>query len=281
MWDYSDKVKDHFLHPRNTGQIDNPDAVGEAGSLACGDQMKLMLKLDENQVITEAKFQTFGCGSAIASASALTEMIIGKKLDEAAQITNKDIVDYLGGLPAEKMHCSVMGHEALESAINNYRGIAPDTDAEKKKHIVCECFGVTDTEILRVIKENGLSTVEEVTNYTKAGGGCRSCHQKIGELIESVQHREPEQIKKKAGKALTNIQKMKLVEETMEKEIRPMLKADGGDIELIDIEGDKVIVALRGMCSSCKSARFTLKEYIEPKLKEFVSEDLYIEEVSS
>jgi NifU-like protein len=243
--------------------------------------MKLMLTLDENEVITDAKFQTFGCGSAIASASALTEMIIGKKLDEAARITNRDIVDYLGGLPAEKMHCSVMGHEALESAINSYRGTAPEAHEDKHKNIVCECFGVTDAEIMRVVKENGLTTVEEVTNYTKAGGGCRSCHQKIIELIESAQHTAPAPPEKKGGKALTNIQKMKMVEETIEKEIRPMLKADGGDIELVDIEGNKVIVALRGMCASCKSARFTLKEYIEPKLKEFVSADLYIEEVNS
>ena len=281
MWDYTDKVKDHFLNPRNAGEIENPDAVGEAGSLACGDQMKLMLKLDRNKVITDAKFQTFGCGSAVASASALTEMIIGKKLDEVAAITNKDIADFLGGLPAEKMHCSVMGHEALEAAVNNYYGRPPEEMEEKKKHIVCECFGVTDDEIMRVVRENGLKTIEDVTNFTKAGGGCRSCHDTIKELIDRVVG-EPgtAPAAKPAGKKLTNIQKMKLIEETFEKEIRPMLKADGGDIELIDIEGNKVFVALRGMCSSCTSARFTLKKYIEPKLREFVSDDLVIEEAS-
>ncbi len=280
MWDYSKKVKDHFLHPRNAGQIENPDAVGEAGSLACGDQMKLMLKIDENEVITDAKFQTFGCGSAVASASALTEMIMGKKLDEAAHITNKDIVDYLGGLPVEKMHCSVMGHEALESALHNFRGTSPEPAEEAKKHIVCECFGVTDDEILRIVQENSLTTIEDVTHYTKAGGGCMSCHDKIKGLIEQVVGEEKaQQPPRPAGAKLTNIQKMKLIEETFEKEIRPMLKADGGDIELIDIDGNKVIVSLRGMCSSCTSSTFTLKKYIEPKLKEFVSEDLFIEEV--
>jgi len=280
MWDYTDKVKDHFLHPRNAGEMENPDAVGEAGSLACGDQMKLMLKLDKHEVIVDAKFQTFGCGSAVASASALTEMIIGKTLTEAAAITNRDIVEYLGGLPAEKMHCSVMGHEALESALSNYRGARPQALEERKRHVVCECFGVADDEIVRVVRDNDLKTAVEVTNYTKAGGGCMSCHEKISLLIEQARGlSRHSQVPRGTGRKLTNIQKMKLIEETFEKEIRPMLKADGGDIELIDVEGSTVLVALRGMCSSCASSAFTLKKYIEPKLKEFVSEDLVIEEV--
>lgn len=280
MWDYNEKVKDHFLNPRNVGNINNPDAVGEAGSLACGDQLKLMMKFDKNEVITEAKFQTFGCGSAIASASALTEMLVGKTVAEAEKITNKDIVDYLGGLPVEKMHCSVMGQEALEAAINSYRGKSPDALEEKKKHIVCECFGVTDEEIMRVVQENGLKTVEDVTHYTKAGGGCMSCHDKIREIIaRAAGIEEKAKAPQAPEKKLTNLQKMKLIEETFEKEIRPMLRADGGDIELIDVEGDKVIVSLRGMCSSCVSSSFTIKKYIEPKLKEFVGEAIYIEEV--
>ena len=281
MWEYSEKVKDHFLNPRNAGEIKNPDAVGEAGSLACGDQMKLMLKIDNNEVITDAKFQTFGCGSAVASASALTEMIIGKPLKEAAKTTNKDIAEYLDGLPEKKMHCSVLGHAALDAAVKNYRGKNSDTDREKK-NIVCECFGVTEEEIVRVIEENKLTGVDDVTNYTKAGGGCMSCHDTIKELIEqclSTQEKNP--VVKPAEKKLTNIQKMKLIEETFEKEIRPMLKADGGDIELIDVEGNKVIVSLRGMCSSCSTSNFTLKNFIEPKLKEFVSEEIYIEEAKN
>jgi NifU-like protein len=281
MWDYNEKVKEHFLNPRNAGDIKEADAIGEAGSLACGDQLKLMLKIDrKNEVIVDAKFQTFGCGSAIASASALTEMIIGKTVAEVEKITNKDIVDFLGGLPVEKMHCSVMGHEALESAINNYRGRSSEPVEERKKHIVCECFGVTDEEIIRVVRDNNLSAVEDVTHYTKAGGGCMSCHDKIRDLIKQVRGAE-EKAKPAAepSRKLTNIQKMRLIEETFEKEIRPMLRADGGDIELIDIEGDRVVVSLRGMCSSCVSSSFTLKKYVEPKLREFVSPDIYIEEV--
>ena len=281
MWDYNEKVKEHFLNPRNVGNMKDADAVGEAGSLACGDQLKLMLKIDKKtETVADAKFQTFGCGSAIASASALTEMIIGRPLAEVEKITNKDIVDYLGGLPVEKMHCSVMGQEALEAAINQYRGRSPEPLAERKRHIVCECFGVTDEEILRVVRDNNLTTVEDVTHYTKAGGGCMSCHDKIRALIAQVSGAaEKARPAAPAGRRLTNIQKMRLIEETFEKEIRPMLRADGGDIELIDIEGDRVLVSLRGMCSSCVSASFTLKKYVEPKLREFVSPDLCIEEV--
>jgi len=278
MWDYTDKVKEHFMSPRNVGEISDADAVGEAGSLACGDQMKLMLKVDEHDVITDAKFQTFGCGSAVASASALTEMIMGKTLDEVAKITNRDIADFLGGLPAEKMHCSVMGQEALEAAIQDYRGVTGE-ETDSRKNVVCECFGVTSDEIERVVRENDLKRIEDVTNYTKAGGGCRQCHGRIQEILDQFAPTEEPAVPKPAAGKLTNIQKIKLIEETFEKEIRPMLKADGGDIELIDVEGDRVVVSLRGMCSSCSSSSFTLKKYIEPKLREFVSPDLYIEEV--
>lgn len=279
MWNYSDKVKDHFYNPRNVGEIENPDGVGEEGSLACGDSLRLMFKLDEQGRIKEAKFQTFGCGSAIASASALTEMIIGKTLEEAEKITNQDIADYLGGLPIEKMHCSVMGREALEAAIANYRGEDVEALRARKGKVVCECFGVTDNEMVRVIKENRLRTVEEVTHYTKAGGGCRRCHPQIEKLIAGVLGVEQQEALRALPKRLSNIQKIKLIEETLEKEIKPMLRADGGDIELIDIEGNRVIVALRGMCSACPSSEFTLKKYVEAKLKEFVSDDIIIEEV--
>src|SRR6056300_2003517 len=183
MWEYTDKVKDHFLNPRNVGTIENPDGVGEVGSLACGDALTFYFKLDEHGKIKDATFQTFGCASAIASSSALTEMVKGLTLDEAKNITNDDIAEYLGGLPKEKMHCSVMGREALEAAIANYRGVPiPMAQGE----LVCECFGVTDLEIKRAIQESNLKTVEEVTNFTKAGGGCGNCHESIEELIREV-----------------------------------------------------------------------------------------------
>jgi NifU-like protein len=279
MWDYTEKVKEYFENPKNVGEVENPDGVGEVGSLACGDALKLTFKLDEQKRIQEAKFQTFGCASAIASSSALTELILGKTLEEAGKITNKDIASFLGGLPKEKMHCSVLGEQALAAAIANYQGQTLPKSQEGE--IVCECFGVTDKEIERVIRENGLKTREEVTNYTKAGGGCESCHDKIEALLVRVLKEDQGTRLAPAAKktALTNIQKMKLIEETLEREIKPALKADGGDIDLIDIEGNKVLVALRGACSSCRAAEVTLKDYVEFKLKEFVAPEITVEEV--
>jgi NifU-like protein len=274
MWEYTDKVKEHFLNPRNVGEIENPDGEAEVGSLACGDALKLTFKLDENKKIKEAKFKTFGCASAIASSSALTEIIKGMTVEEALKVSNQDIAKYLGGLPDEKMHCSVMGKQALEKAIENYKGVPA---AETGAKIICECFGVTDKEIEQAIRENNLSTIEEVTNYTKAGGGCGGCHEDIQKIIDRVKS-EP---KSDAKQKLTNIQKIRLIEETLEREIRPSLKHDGGDIELIDVIGNRVIVATRGACATCKASDITLKNFVEHRLRELVSPDLVIEEVPS
>jgi NifU-like protein len=272
MWEYTDKVKEHFLNPRNVGDVENPDGVAEVGSIACGDALKLSFKLDENQRIKEAKFKTFGCASAIATSSALTEMIKGMTLDEALKVTNQDIAAFLGGLPQEKMHCSVMGKEALEMAVANYRGMPAK---EPGAQIICECFGVTDREIERAIRENNLSTVEEVTNYTKAGGGCGGCHEAIQKIIERVRAEAKPVIRPK----ISNIQKIRMIEETIEREIRPSLKSDGGDIELIDVIGNRVLVATRGACASCKASGLTLKHFVEAKLRDLVSPDLVVEEV--
>lgn len=280
MWEYTDKVRDHFFNPRNVGEIEDADGVGEVGSLACGDALKLTFKLDEKGRIKDAKFKTFGCASAIASSSVLTEIIKGMPLEEAAKVTNKDIADYLGGLPEQKMHCSVMGREALEAAIENYRS------GGSKKHelegtIVCTCFGVTDKEIERVIRENDLTTVEQVTNYCKAGGGCGGCQGEIAKIIEKIQGEKireaPVPAPRREGK-LTNVQKIQLIQQTINEQIRPALRAHGGNIELIDVEANKVVVAFRGMCAQCRMAELTMKDVVEAKLREFVSEGLFVEE---
>jgi NifU-like protein len=280
MWEYTDKLKDHFFNPRNVGEVENPDGIGEVGSLACGDALKLTFKLDKDGKIEDAKFKTFGCASAIATSSVLTEMIKGLTLDEAIKVTNKDIADYLGGLPEQKMHCSVMGREALEAAIENFQS------GGKKKHeiegnVVCTCFGVTDKEIERVVLENNLTTVEEVTNYCKAGGGCGGCQSEIEKMIEKLKPDEIQQAPvataRRAGK-LTNIQKIQLIQQTINEQIRPALRAHGGNVELIDVDGNKVVVAFRGMCAQCALADFTMKDVVEAKLKEFVSEELFVEE---
>ena len=283
MWDYTDNVMDHFYNPRNVGRIENADGVGEVGSLACGDALTLTFKLDAGGRIADVKFQTFGCASAVASSSVLTEMIKGMTLEDAAKVSNQDIVKRLGGLPDQKMHCSVMGQEALEAAIEDYYrrkgGKAPD---KHKGMIVCTCFGVTDEEIRKVVQENGLTTVEQVTNFCKAGGGCGGCKGRIAELIDEVVGKEqaaPLAHKPTRPMRMTNIQKIQLIQQTINEQIRPALRADGGDIELIDIEGDKVIVALRGMCAQCKMAEFTMRDVVEARLKEFVCETLTVEEL--
>jgi len=275
MWEYTDKVKEHFMNPLNVGEIENADGSGDVGSLSCGDALKLTLKI-ENNIIVDAKFKTFGCASAIASSSALTEIVKGLTVEEAEKITNEDIAEYLGGLPKEKMHCSVMGREALEAAIADYRGVAvPAAEGE----VVCECFGVTDVEVKRAVAESNLRTVEEVTNFTKAGGGCGKCHDRLQELIGEVRKEGMPQVIPMSGpKRMTNIQKIKRIEEVLEREIRPVLKKDGGDIELIDVDGDYVLVSLRGSCGSCAKSQTTLKEYVEKKLREQVLDTLIVEE---
>jgi NifU-like protein len=279
MWDYTDKVKDHFLNPRNVGKIDDADAVGEVGSLACGDALRLYLKVDNDRIV-DAKFQTFGCGSAIASSSALTEMVKGKTLDEALQVTNRDIAEFLGGLPKEKMHCSVMGREALEAAINSYRGIeTPQHELEGE--VVCECFGVTDAQIRRAIEENDLKSVEDVTHYTKAGGGCERCLPDIERLLAEVRGAREARPAPAAPppRKLTNLQRIQLVQKVIDEEIRPSLQADGGDLELVDVDGTIVYVSLRGTCTHCPSSQLTLKGGVEARLKELVDPELQVVEV--
>lgn len=280
MWDYTDKVMDHFLNPRNVGTVEDADGTGEVGSLACGDALTLTFKLDSDGRIADAKFKTFGCASAVASSSVLTEIVKGMTLEEAEKVTNNDIAERLGGLPEQKMHCSVMGQEALDAAIEDYRskGKIPH---EKKGKVVCTCFGVTDEEIIKVVKENDLTTVEEVTNYCKAGGGCGGCHGEIEKIIEEIQGGKAKTHlteRPARPKKLTNIQKIQLVQQTINEQIRPKLRADGGDVELIDVDGNKVIVAFRGMCAQCKMAEVTMRDVVEANLKEFVSDDLFVEE---
>ena len=276
MWEYSEKVLEHYRHPRNVGKIDNADLIGEAGSLACGGSLKLYIKLD-GSVIKDAKFQTFGCGSAVASSSILTEMIIGKTLEEAKKITNKDIADELGGLPQEKMHCSVMGQEALEDALKKYYG---KEEIEKEAglsqngdKIVCTCFNVTENQIWEAIKVNGLKTVEEVTNYTKAGGACGRCKGVIKDIIETYLRKEGQ------APVMTAAQKILKIGRVIDQQISPQLQKDGGDIELIDVEGNKVKVKLTGMCSGCKNATMTLKAFVESVLKDKVDSSLEVEQV--
>ena len=293
MWNYTDKVKEHFFNPKNAGVLDGANAVGEVGSITCGDALKLMLNVNpETQVIEDARFQTFGCGSAIASSSALTEMIIGKTVDEALRLTNRDIAAYLGGLPPEKMHCSVMGAEALRAAIAAYKGEAWDDDHEEGE-LVCKCFGIDAAMIERAVTVNGLTTLEEVTHYTKAGGSCQTCHEKIEDVLDAVLAKtgalKPAKahapgtvgldailpLKPKEAAAtpkLTNVQRMQAIMMAID-EIRPQIQKDGGDVELVDIDGKDIYVRLSGACSGCSQSAGTMmgvQMKLVEKLGEFV-----------
>lgn len=310
MWDYTDKVKDYFFNPKNAGVLETANAIGEVGAISCGDALKLMMSVDpQTERITAAKFQTFGCGSAIASSSALTEIIIGKTIDEALAISNQDIADFLGGLPPEKMHCSVMGYEALQAAVANYRG-EEWVDDHEEGALVCKCFGIDEGMIERTIRANGLTELEQVTNYTKAGGGCMTCFETIEEILARTNAAmaaegllSPEsayrtgatdvaalKARSKAEKqkarqappsgtiieltslggtadqapakpaarpAMTTLQKIRLIETALE-EVRPFLLKDGGDCELVDVDGEVVYVKLSGACVGCQLASVTI-----------------------
>jgi len=292
MWDYSDTVKEHFFNPRNAGEVAAANATGDVGSISCGDALRLQLKINpETEVIEDAGFQTFGCGSAIASSSALTEIIKGKTLAEALQVSNQDIADYLEGLPPEKMHCSVMGREALQAAIADYRGEEWKDDHEEGE-LICKCFAIDAVMIEDTVRANNLTSVEDVTNYTKAGGGCSSCHEGIEEILTKVLAEQgiefdPEAAPKPlvapldeptsetppiATNGMSDFQRAKKIEAVIEK-VRPMLQADRGDIELIDIQGNRVMVHLVGACSGCQMAGMTLggvQQQLMEELGEFI-----------
>jgi NifU-like protein len=295
MWNYSEKVLDHFMNPRNVGQVEDPDGVGEVGSMACGDALRLSFRLDAEGRIAEAKFQTFGCGSAIASSSILTEMVIGKTLEEAAQVTNEDIARELGGLPREKMHCSVMGREALEAAmIDHYKrlGRAVPCHLLSQGVMICHCYSVTKDTIREAVLQHGLETVEDVTNYTKAGGGCGDCHHDIEHIIEECKQSRPAKQpialdsldamqRAKGGESEQQRELVGRIQDLIDNDIAVALRNDGGDIELVRYSEGRVFVRLTGACAACRAADVTLKDYVEKELRRHVREDLQVVEITS
>jgi len=276
MWEYTEKVRDHYLNPRNVGEVSQPDGVGEIGNISCGDALRLTFKLNSEKKITDIKFKTFGCGSAIASASVLTEMCMGKEINEAKKITNQDIADALGGLPREKMHCSVMGQEALQAAITYYESGGKKRLPEVKDgNVVCVCFNITDLEIKKAVDENNLKTVEDVTNFTKAGGACGHCHEKIKNVIHNVLQKTNSETK---SVKLTTLQKIDMIRKVIEQDIRPILARDGGDCEFEDIDGNDVYIRFKGSCSACAFSSMTLVSVVEKNLREKVSDQLMVKQ---
>ncbi|MCD2451492.1 Fe-S cluster assembly protein NifU [Methylicorpusculum oleiharenae] len=280
MWDYSDKVKDHFFNPKNAGAVVGANAIGEVGSISCGDALRLTLKVNEDtEVIEEAGFQTFGCGSAIASSSVLTEIIKGMTLDDALKVSNQDIAQELDGLPPEKMHCSVMGREALQAAVANYRGEEWKDDHEEGA-LICKCFAIDAVMIEEMVWANKLRTVEDVTNFTKAGGGCAACHEDIENILERVLKERGESFNPDAApietpviaekKPLTNLQRIKKIEAVLDS-LRPQLMADGGDVELVEVVENTAYVNMTGACNGCQMAAMTIAG-IQQRLMEVLGE---------
>ena len=301
MWNYSDKVMDHFLNPRNVGDVDNADGVGEVGSMACGDALRLTFRLGDDGRIADAKFKTFGCGSAIASSSMLTEMIRGKTLEEASRVTNEDIANELGGLPREKMHCSVMGREALEAAMLDYykrQGKEVPCHLLAGTSLLCHCFQVTKETVREAIERHNLESIEEVTHFTKAGGGCGDCHHEIADLLREHHARREENAASPApaGAALIELAPLAApasagpahdpadaaivarIAELLAHEIAPALRADGGDVEFVRYADLRVYVRLTGSCAACRSSSVTISGLVEPRLREFVDPRLVVVE---
>jgi len=187
-WLYSEKVKDHFMNPRNI-MLDDADfeydSKGKTGDIKCGDEMLFYLKIDpETLTITDCRWKTFGCASAIASTSALSEMIKGMSLEDAYNITNVEIIEALGGLPDNKVHCSVLGDKALREAIDNYYS---DHGMEDKVHytesrIVCECLNVSEEEIEHAVLE-GARNYYQLQEMTKIGTSCGKCEDDARERL--------------------------------------------------------------------------------------------------
>ncbi|MBX3461368.1 MAG: Fe-S cluster assembly protein NifU [Planctomycetes bacterium] len=283
MIGYSTKLKDHFINPRNVGVLPDATVVGEVGSLSSGQAMKLYLKLDGDEIVTHATFQVFGSPSSIAAASALTEMVKGRKIDDVARITSKDISEYLGGLPPERMHTCVLAMEALEVAYARLRGIDLESELDEDEEFhVCRCYSVPEHKIERAIRDHNLTDIQGITHYTKAGGGCTSCHADLKAILARVHAEKPAEEKKPAAApsgnkpAFSNLELAHKIQEVLDREIRPGLAMDGGDMELVDIRDNKVFVQLHGHCNSCSASQATMKFFVQDRLREMVDPNLEV-----
>ena len=198
-WTYTDKVKEHFMNPKNILMDEEKyqeDGKGISGNVKCGDEMIVVIKVDkEKMIINDCKWKTFGCASAIASTSALSEMVKGMKLDDAFNLSAKDINKELGGLPDHKVHCSVLGDKALRLAINDYymRNGMEDKVKKEEERVVCKCMNVTDQEIEHAVLE-GARTFYELQEMTKVGTGCGECQEEVTQLLETYKQKHFSQV---------------------------------------------------------------------------------------
>jgi len=302
VWEqYSNKVIERMNNPKYLGEFSEEDAkkrgaklvVADFGSEACGDSVRLYWLVDpKTDKIIDARFKSFGCGTAIASSDVMTELTIGKSVDEATKITNLDVEKALRdepdkpAFPPQKMHCSVMAYDVILEAAAKYKG--KDVKELRDSEIVCECARVTRGEIERIVREHNVKTIEELQKYTDAGKYCKSCIAPGGHeerdvyLIDIIKEIQEEMQKEKAAENKEDFEKMsflkkiKAIEEFLDTKIKPMLAKDGGSIELVDVrenEGNiNVYVRYLGACSMCASSMVTLQA-IEDEMKKHFKTD--------
>ncbi len=285
LWEeYSQEVQKRMNAPLNMGEIMENEVgedkliIADFGADSCGDAVRLYWQIDpKTDTIIKSKFKSFGCGTAIASSDMMAELCMGKTVDEALKITNIDVEKALRdepdipAVPGQKMHCSVMAYDVIKKAASMYKGV--DMESFETEFIICECARVSQDTLKEVIKLNKLKTVEEVTDYTKAGGFCKSCIKPGGHEVKDVYivdllsevhgEMEAEEKSRKIIEAKGDgtfismglVQRIKAVESILEEYIRPTLKADGGDVELIDIkdiDGEfEILIKYQGECMSC------------------------------
>ncbi|MGM0623468.1 MAG: iron-sulfur cluster assembly scaffold protein [Campylobacterota bacterium] len=307
IWDeYSDVVVDRMNNPRHQGEITEDQAkqmgaeliVADFGAESCGDAVRLYWAVDpKTDKIIDSKFKSFGCGTAIASSDIMTELCMNKTVDEAVKITNIDVEKAMRdnpdtpAVPPQKMHCSVMAYDVIKKAAGIYKGV--DAESFEEEIIVCECARVTLDTIKEVIKINDLKTVEQITDYTKAGAFCKSCIQPGGHedreyyLVDILKETREEMEKEKVLQAsqggseqafaqMTLVQKLKEVEKVIDENIRQMLVMDGGNVEILDIKENgahiDIYIKYMGACVGCASANtgtlFAIEDILKKKLDE-------------
>ena len=307
LWDeYSDKVADRMNSPHHMGEITEEEAKAKGGKLviadfgaeSCGDAVRLFWLVEEatNKII-KAKFKSFGCGTAIASSDMMVELCVGKTVDEAVKITNIDVEKALRdtpdvpAVPPQKMHCSVMAYDVIKKAAALYKGV--DMESFETEIMVCECARVSLGTIKDAIRINDLKTIEDITNYTKAGGYCKSCIKPGGHeareyylvdiLAETRAEMEKEQMMGGSTmmgaptgdfNGMSSIQKYKAIEKVIDENIRQMLVMDGGNLEILDVKerenNTDVFIRYLGACSGCASSStgtlYAIESVLQQKL---------------
>ena len=310
IWDeYSDKVTELMNNPKNMGEITTEEAeemggkliVADFGAESCGDAVRLYWAVNPNtDVIMDSKFKSFGCGTAIASSDVMAELCKYKTVQDAVKITNIDVEKAMRdtpdvpSVPPQKMHCSVMAYDVIKKAAGQYLNV--DMESFEEEVILCECARVTLDTLKEVIRLNDLTTVEQITDYTKAGGFCKSCIKPGGHeekdiyLVDLLDEYSKE--KMVAGSTvggakptvdfekLTILQKFKAIEKVIDDNIRQMLVMDGGDMEILDIKENgehlDIYITYLGACSGCSSSDTGTLYAIENVLQEECAKNIRV-----